>query len=115
MQTEAIELVVVYNAEMERELVKAQQRQPEIAPLAPVDDRRSAVRALLAQYQGQWWSINAMAQTLRMDRRLVISRVNVLVYAGLVTRRHPPITVRGRANGIMVHRGQAQGYRWNGQ
>ncbi len=120
MQTEAIELVTVYDAAMERGLVKAQQRTPKTPPLAPVRDhaavrlRRCAVRALLEQSPGQWWSIEAMARALRMGRRQVVPRVNELVYRCAVVRRYPPLVASGKAkNGVQVHRGQAQGYRWS--
>jgi hypothetical protein len=101
-----MELETIYSAALERDYIRSQQRSPQaVVGTAPTPTPSAQIRAFLSQRPG-WWTVAKLAQALGMDRRIVVQRVNALVFSGHVKRQYPPI--RGR----QAHAGQVQGYRW---
>lgn len=98
----------VYTAALEREYILSQQRKPgETLPVESIDSpSRRAMVATVLQSQPRWWSTVEVHAVTGLSREFVTQALSQLVYAGFVTRMHPPL------KGAAIHRGASQRYRW---
>lgn len=110
MATQTYVLETIYSAALEREWIRSQQRSAVgISPATdePKENLSKDLRGYLSNHPG-WWTTQQLADATAIDKRLVISRLNTLVYAGKVRRAYPAI------KGSVICRGFVQRYQWSG-
>lgn len=101
-----MEMEIVYSAAIERNAIRAQQRQPPAsAPASPFTYRaehKDTVSRFMQRFQ-QAWTMTELSKLLRLSVHVVNHALYVLISEDMVAREYP--TMRGR-------RGNPQRYRW---